>query len=275
VKIRIWGSRGSLASAGPDTNRYGGNTSCLEVQAEDGTVVVLDAGSGIRRLAERMSTARQVDVLLTHLHMDHIQGLGFFSPLFREDVAVRVWGPAAQTDLPSRLARYLSPPLFPVRLRDLRSVEFRSAPDRPIRVGGLSIVADWVVHPGATVGYRIGEGDRAMAYIPDHEPALGAPHFPIAPRWTSGAALAWDVDVLVHDAQYTAEEYRTRVGWGHSTLGQALGLARLVGARTLVPFHHDPAHTDEDLDAIFAESGTSRDLEIVPGREGLELVLAR
>jgi phosphoribosyl 1,2-cyclic phosphodiesterase len=272
MKIRIWGSRGSLASAGPDTIRYGGNTACVEVQGEDGTLVVLDAGSGIRRLAERISTVSHVDVFLTHLHMDHIQGLGFFSPLFREDIDVRLWGPASASDLPSRLARYLSPPLFPVRMRDLRSVEFKTAPDRPIHVGGLSIVADPVVHPGPTVGYRIAEGERTMAYIPDHEPALGAPRFPIAARWTSGAALAWNVDVLVHDAQYTAEEYSTRVGWGHSTLDHAVGLAKLVGARTLVPFHHDPGHADDGLDAIFDERGPG-DVEVLPGREGMELTL--
>lgn len=273
MRIRIWGSRGSLASAGPDTNRYGGNTSCVEVRSEDGSLIVLDAGSGIRRLSDRLSTGHRVDVFLTHLHMDHIQGLGFFSPLFHDDVAVRVWGPAAQTDLPSRLARYLSPPLFPVRLRDLRSVEFRSVPDRPIQVGSLSIVADSVIHPGATVGYRVSEGDRAMAYIPDHEPALGAQRFPIASRWTSGAGLARDVDVLVHDAQYTADEYRRSVGWGHSTLDHAIALARLVGARTLVPFHHDPGHADGDLDAIFETSGTVPNLEVLPGREGLEIAL--
>ena len=273
MRITIWGSRGSLGSAGPDTIRYGGNTACVEVEGEDGTLVILDAGSGIRRLAERMRTARRVDVFLTHLHMDHIQGLGFFDPLFRDDVHVRLWGPAASADLASRLARYLSPPLFPVRVRDLRAVDFKTMPDRPVRVGGLSIVADPVVHPGATVGYRVAEGHRTMAYIPDHEPALGVPDFPISPRWTSGAALAFDVDILVHDAQYTADEYRTRIGWGHSTLAQAISLARLAGARTLVPFHHDPGHDDDDLDAMFEEPPSYEDVTVLPGREGMELAL--
>jgi phosphoribosyl 1,2-cyclic phosphodiesterase len=273
MKIRIWGSRGSLASAGPYTIRYGGNTACVEVVGDDGSVVILDAGSGIRRLAERLNSISRVDVFLTHLHMDHIQGLGFFGPLFRDDIDVRIWGPAASEGLPSRLARYLSPPLFPVRVRDLRSVSFRIAPGRPIRVGDLSVVAQPVVHPGPTVGYRITEGDRAMAYIPDHEPALGARRFPIAARWTSGAALASGVDVLVHDAQYTPEEQRTRVGWGHCTLGQSISLARLVGVRTLVPFHHDPAHDDARLDAVFNEGPAYDDLEVVPGREGTEIVL--
>jgi phosphoribosyl 1,2-cyclic phosphodiesterase len=273
MKVTIWGSRGSLASAGPDTVRYGGNTACVEVRGDDGTLVILDAGSGIRRLAEQMRGVRRVDVFLTHLHMDHIQGLGFFDPLFREDVDVRLWGPAASADLPSRLARYLSPPLFPVRVRDLRSVVFKTVPDRPVRVGGLSIVADPVVHPGVTIGYRIAEGERTMAYIPDHEPTLGVAQFPISARWTSGAALAFDVDLLVHDAQYTAREYSTRVGWGHSTLEHAISLARLAGARTLVPFHHDPAHSDDDLDAMFDERAGPKDVKVLPGREGMELTL--
>jgi phosphoribosyl 1,2-cyclic phosphodiesterase len=273
MRIRIWGSRGSLASAGPDTIRYGGDTACVEVLGEDGSLVILDAGSGIRRLAERLPAVRRADVFLTHLHMDHIQGLGFFAPLFRDDVDVRVWGPAASADLPSRLTRYLSPPLFPVRVRDLRSVVFKVAPERPVRVGGLSIVAQAVVHPGPTIGYRVAEGNRAMAYIPDHEPALGVERFPLSARWTSGASLAWGVDVLVHDAQYTPEEYQTRVGWGHSTLDHAVNFARLVGVRTLVPFHHDPGHDDDRLDAIFNESRAWDDIELLPGREGTEIVL--
>jgi phosphoribosyl 1,2-cyclic phosphodiesterase len=273
MRITIWGSRGSLASAGPDTIRYGGNTACVEVLGDDGTLLVLDAGSGIRRLAESMPAVSRVDVFLTHLHMDHIQGLGFFGPLFQQDVDVRLWGPAASGDLPSRLARYLSPPLFPVRVRDLRSVRFEASPDRPTRIGELAIVATPVIHPGATVGYRITEGDRTFAYIPDHEPALGTPGFPIAARWTSGAALAWGVDVLVHDAQYTCHEYATRIGWGHSTLDQAVSLAKLVGARTLVPFHHDPGHSDEALDAMFDRHGPSEEFQVLPGREGMELVL--
>jgi phosphoribosyl 1,2-cyclic phosphodiesterase len=272
VKLTLWGTRGSLASPGPETVRYGGNTACVEVRGDDGTLIVLDAGSGIRRLSDRVGPSRRVDLFLTHLHMDHIQGLGFFGPLFPPELAVHIWGPPARSDLAARLGRYLSPPLFPVRVRDLRSVTFHDAPDQSVQVGGFSVVAAPVIHPGATVGYRISEGPRSIAYIPDHEPALGARIFPMSRRWTSGAELGRGVDVLVHDAQYTPGEYGARVGWGHSTLGDALALARLVGAGTLVPFHHDPAHADDQLDTIFDEAD-AQGLEVVPGTEGLELVV--
>jgi len=272
MRLTLWGTRGSLASAGPDTVRYGGNTACVEVRGDNGTLIVLDAGSGIRRLADPVGSSRRVDIFLTHLHMDHIQGLGFFGPLFQPDVEVHIWGPPARSDLAARLGRYLSPPLFPVRVRDLRSVVFHDAPDRSVQIGGLAIVAAPVIHPGATVGYRVSEGRRSLAYIPDHEPALGVRHFPMSARWTSGADLGRGVEILVHDAQYTPDEYRHRVGWGHSTLGDAVALAQLVGARWLVPFHHDPAHDDAGLDTIFNDVET-QGLGLIPGREGLELVV--
>jgi phosphoribosyl 1,2-cyclic phosphodiesterase len=272
MRLTLWGTRGSLASPGPETVRYGGNTACVEVRGDDGTLIILDAGSGIRRLADRVGSAQRIDILLTHLHMDHIQGLGFFAPLFQTDVEVHVWGPTGRLDLAARLGRYLSPPLFPVRVRDLRSVVFHDAPDQPVHLGGLSIVAAPVIHPGATVGYRISEGRRSLAYIPDHEPALGVSRFPMAARWTSGAGLARGAEILVHDAQYTPDEYRVRVGWGHSTLGHAVALARMVRARMLVPFHHDPSHGDDALDKTFGDIETAEP-RLVPGVEGLELVV--
>ncbi len=278
MRATLWGTRGSLASAGPETARYGGNTACVEVRGEDGCVVILDAGSGIRRLGDhlvRLETLRRVDIFLTHLHMDHIQGLGFFAPFFRPDVDTHIWGPPSATgSLRSRLGRYLSPPLFPVRVRDLRRTTFHEAPVRAHRVGTLTIVSDLVIHPGPTVGYRIEEAGRILTYLPDHEPALGVRRFPSSRRWTSGAKLAAGADVLIHDTQYTEDELRTRVGYGHSTVAQAVAFAELVGARTLVPFHHDPAHDDVELDAQFAGSmlpGAS--VLVDPGREGMRLTV--
>src|SRR5882724_473073 len=120
MHVMLWGTRGSVAAPGPETARYGGNTSCVEVRGSDGTVLVLDAGTGIRRLGPSLVSLKRLDLLLTHLHMDHIQGLGFFSPLYDSGVEVHIWGPASTTaDLRTRLMRYLSPPLFPVHLRDL------------------------------------------------------------------------------------------------------------------------------------------------------------
>ena len=141
MRVCLWGTRGSIASAGPDTIAYGGNTACAELEGRDGTILILDAGTGIRRVGDTYKTPRRIDILLTHLHMDHIQGLGFFAPFFRDDFEVHVWGPPSTTQgLRERLTRYLSPPLFPVRLRDVAAnLELHDVPLQPFmhwRAGG-------------------------------------------------------------------------------------------------------------------------------------------
>ena len=279
MKVTFWGTRGSIAAAGPRTQGYGGNTACVQVQGDDGTCLVLDAGTGIRALGLEIGPdVRRVDILLSHLHMDHIQGLGFFSPLFRSGIETHLWGPPSATlDLRSRLSRYLSPPLFPVRLRDLASrVQLHNAPDEPTTIGGLEVVADSVIHPGPTVGYRISEGDVALAYIPDHEPALGHPGFPGDPRWTSGFDLAVGADLLVHDAQYFPAERAGRVGWGHCSTVEAAAFATLASARRLAVFHHDPAHDDATLDRLVAEvTAAAPGIEVTGAREGQSISLGR
>jgi phosphoribosyl 1,2-cyclic phosphodiesterase len=256
VRVRLWGTRGSVAASGADTARYGGNTSCVEVRGPDGTLLVLDAGTGIRRLGRALGRGvRRVDVLLTHLHMDHIQGLGFFAPLYDPDVETHLWGPASTTlDLRGRLARYLSPPLFPVHLREMRRLVLHDLSAGEFAVGEFRIVADRVCHPGITVGYRIEAGGATLAYLSDHEPALGVSRFPMREDWTSGYALARDADLLLHDAQYSLAEYADHVGWGHSALDHALAFARLTRAKRLVTFHHDPAHDDDVVDRLTAEA---------------------
>lgn len=278
MRVTLWGTRGSLATPGPETVRYGGNTSCVEVRGEDGTLVVLDAGTGIRRLGETLGPeVTRIDLLLTHLHMDHIQGLGFFEPLIRPGQEVHIWGPPSTTlDLRSRLARYLSPPLFPVRLRDLPCrLSLHDVPLGRFAIGGLQITAALVVHPGPTVGYRIAEHAASLAYLPDHEPALGVPHFPGEPDWTSGFELAVGADLLIHDAQYTGTEYLTHVGWGHSSLSQTIAFATKAGVKRLVPFHHDPGHSDELLDLLLDEARQASTLsfELMSGTEGASFQL--
>ena len=216
MKVTPYGVRGSLAAPGPATARYGGNTSCVRVTGPDGTVLVLDAGTGIRALAlELPTTLSRVDVLLTHLHMDHIIGLGFFGPLYNSSMEVHIWGPASATlSLEARLRRYLAPPLFPVLLRDLPCrFELHHTGRSRFSIGPFQIRAARVCHPGPTVGYRIETETSSLAYLPDHEPALGTRRFPVDPEWTSGFELAHDVDLLLHDAQYTREEYPARAGW--------------------------------------------------------------
>lgn len=280
MKVTLWGTRGSLAAPGPETIRYGGNTSCVEVRGDDGTLMVLDAGTGIRCLGATLGPeVPRIDLLLTHLHMDHIQGLGFFEPLNRPGQEVHIWGPPSTTlNLRSRLARYLSPPLFPVRLRDLPChLILHDVPLGCFDIGGLRVAVAPVLHPGPTVGYRITENGASLAYLPDHEPALGVDQFPEDPDWTSGFELAAGVDLLIHDAQYTPAEYLTHVGWGHSTLPQAIAFATKTSVRRLVPFHHDPSHADQLLDQLFNEgrNGSTLSFELIPAREGAVFELGK
>jgi phosphoribosyl 1,2-cyclic phosphodiesterase len=272
MKITLWGTRGSLASPGPDTARYGGNTSCVEVMGNDGTVLILDAGTGLRGLGLSLPKSLcRVDLLLTHLHMDHIQGLGFFGALRNPEIEVHIWGPASTTlDLRSRLTRYLSPPLFPVHLRDLPNTILHEVPCDDFEIEEFHISTALVCHPDPTVGYRIESPDGILTYLPDHEPALGAEKFPISPDWTSGYKLAQGSDILIHDAQFTEDEYKTRVGWGHSSLSQAFKFAALAGVKSFVPFHHDPSHTDDALDDLINNSiGVAQpDFAVMPGVEG-------
>jgi phosphoribosyl 1,2-cyclic phosphodiesterase len=270
VRIEVWGVRGSLPTAGPATTRYGGNTSCLAVRTVKGSLVVLDAGTGIAALGRSLGHEERVDILLTHLHLDHIQGLGFFGPLFDPETEVHLWGPASPTsDLRTRLTRYLSPPLFPVGLRDLPCrLHLHDSTLGTFELPGLTARAALVCHPGPTVGYRLASEEGSLAYLPDHEPALGARRFPEAPAWTSGWGLAHNVDLLVHDAQYTDEEYAVRVGWGHSTMAHAVAFAELAGAKRLLAFHHDPSHDDDDVDRLTgAVEGAFEGMVVELGRE--------
>jgi phosphoribosyl 1,2-cyclic phosphodiesterase len=279
MKVRIWGARGSLATPGPETTRYGGNTSCVEVRGRDGSLLVLDAGTGIRRLGAVVGPeVRRIDLLLTHLHLDHIEGLGFFAPLFRRDLEMHVWGPASTTlDLRARLSRFLSPPLFPVRLRDLPcQLELHDvASIERFRAGAFEVQSALVCHPGPTVGFRITEGDATLSYLSDHEPAFGGIDFPNDLEWTSGYELAAGADLLIHDAQYDDAEYAARVGWGHSSLRDALAFARATGVRRIIPFHYDPAHTDAELDGRFAaaEHDAPLPFELLPAVEGASFEL--
>ena len=278
MRLTLWGTRGSVAAAGPENVRYGGNTSCVEARAADGSVLVLDAGTGVRRLGAALrGEARRIDVLLTHLHMDHIQGLGFFAPFFEQDREVHIWGPPSTTQaLRERLTRYLSPPLFPVRLRELPCrLVLHDVPLEWFEIGPFRVNAALVCHPGPTVGYRITADGATIAYLPDHEPALGLGSMAASPDWISGFGLAADADVLVHDAQYSATEYVEHVGWGHSALTHTLAFATAADVRRLVTFHHDPEHDDDTLTRLLEEAraGAAFPFDIVPGTEGLSVDL--
>jgi phosphoribosyl 1,2-cyclic phosphodiesterase len=253
MAVRVGGARGSLPTPGADMVRYGGNTSCVQVTLSDGTHVILDAGTGIRNLpADLGDDGRHIHVLLSHLHLDHIQGLLFFEPLFHAESTVTIWGPSAPgRSLESRIGRYLSAPLTPLDVRELPcQLDFRNCPVAEWNIGPARIRAETVTHRGPTLGFRIEDADTSLYYLPDHEPALVGDLADLESEWISGYSLAYDVDLLLHDCQYTDGEYPAHMGWGHSALSHTLQFAHRCAARQTLLFHHDPSHTDDDLDEM-------------------------
>ncbi|HAZ25014.1 MAG TPA: MBL fold metallo-hydrolase, partial [Algoriphagus sp.] len=231
------------------------------------------AGSGIQRLGRFLSPEiKEIHILLTHLHIDHTMGLGFFLPLYNPTVEVHLWGPSSSTDpLLQRLRRYFSAPLFPVRLGDL--------PNHPIihelsmtdfELGRFKIKSEYVCHPGPTLAYRIQYENSIFAYIPDHELRIGSADFPNNPEWTSGFEIANNADLLFHDGSYTIKEYPQKIGWGHSAVKDVILFAQMCKVKRLAVFHHEPTNTDQQLDEILLNNLKDQtfDFQIEMCREG-------
>jgi phosphoribosyl 1,2-cyclic phosphodiesterase len=251
--VKVWGARGSIPAPGPETMRYGGNTSCIQLTLADGSILVLDGGTGIRSLGLALpASERPLNILLTHLHLDHIQGLMFFAPMFRPQSKIVIWGPTApEASLEDRIARYISAPLSPLEVRELPChPSFREAETTEWRIGSASIRAASVTHRGPTLGYRVDADGSSVCYIPDHEPGLGASLAELDEEWISGFGLARDASLLIHDCQYTDDEYPEHLGWGHAPLSDALVFGRRARAERLLLFHHDPLHSDDFLDRL-------------------------
>ncbi len=253
MKLHIRGVRGSIPTTGPDTAHYGGNTTCSAVTEND-WLLVLDGGSGMQKFnLLNYTNNKRVDILLTHLHLDHIQGLGFFNPFFDPSLDIHIWGPRSTNTLHARLSRYLSPPLFPVLLRDLPcQLTLHDIDNSSFEIGPFKIESRYVIHPGPTIGYRISGLHSTFTFIPDHEPALGSFELHNEKQWISGFDLALNTDLLLHDAQYSIQEYSLRRGWGHSTMNDALKFASMTNAKHLLLAHHDPSHSDAQLNELFA-----------------------
>lgn len=272
MKIRFWGVRGSIASPGHDTAVVGGNTSCVELTCGD-TRIVLDSGTGLRALGNHLLSSGAtreplaMTLLLSHYHWDHIQGLPFFVPIYMRDTSLTiVGGQNGVTSVRETLERQMSAPVFPVRLDEVGA----RIGTREVKLGDVFDVGEATVrvgrgnHPGGVVAYRVEHEGKSVVYATDTEhyacvdPAL--------------RALCEGADVLIYDAQYTPEEYRTKVGWGHSTYVAGADLARAAGVGTYVLFHHDPMRSDSGVAEI-----ESRARELFPSsvaaREGAQIDL--
>ncbi len=249
MRVRLNGTRGTYPTASKSTQKFGGNTPCIEVIDGDERIIV-DAGTGILEIDfETHYTSNPINILLTHLHMDHIQGLAFCKPLFNSDKEVHIWAPGGSHEsLKSRLNRFLSPPFFPIALRDIPAkLVIKELPKKPFTIGDFTISSEYISHPGPTVGYRIECRSKTICYIPDHEPIIGKTSLFPEDEWVSGFQLAHGADLLIHDAQFEKEEYMDKVGWGHCSLDMAAEFCSRTGAKRLLMFHHDPLHSDDQI----------------------------
>jgi phosphoribosyl 1,2-cyclic phosphodiesterase len=277
MTVRFWGVRGGIPAPGPETCRYGGNTACVEIRAGE-ELLILDAGSGIRKLGVALGKNGPVTgtLLISHAHWDHIHGLPFFAPAMRPGNRFQVYG-CAERPIKSIFAGQMETPYFPVSLDDLPdTLEFHELDDQPITVGPITIHLCRLHHPGVTLGFRVEAFGRTLVYATDHEPLsvddTGTTLDPALLRFADGA------DLLICDGQYLPEEYRRYIGWGHSSVTDAVRLALQARARRLALFHHDPERTDAALEELLAvacaevarRGGT---LECLLAAEGLELTV--
>ena len=256
--VTFWGTRGSIPTPGVHTARYGGNTSCVAVSGNRDQLVILDAGSGIRLLGRelmRASTgAMNLDILLSHTHWDHIQGLPFFQPLNTKGNTVRIFGAAqAGTPLEEILDRQMDPVVFPVPLKALTAdLTITEVVSGTFEIDGFLVEAYRLRHPGNTLGYKLVpvRGGRTMAYITDNELGAGG-SYDVGPDWRAGLVrFLGGGDTLIHDGMYSEAMIESRAGWGHSTPEQAVDLAHEARCRRLVLFHHEPEHDDSAVDAM-------------------------
>jgi phosphoribosyl 1,2-cyclic phosphodiesterase len=260
-EVTFWGTRGSIPTPGPGTARYGGNTACIGVAA-DRRLVILDAGSGLRPLGHELMKQRQgvlsTDILLSHTHWDHIQGLPFFKPLSSRDTSVCIYG-AAQEGVPLKeiLGRQMDPMVFPVPLNALAaSLMVVEIEQGKFEIDGFTVCAFRLRHPGTTLGYRLvpSTGGRQIAYVTDNELGPGG-NYEVPSDWRERLVeFVAGVDILIHDAMYLDQIIQARAGWGHSTPRQAVDLAVEGRCRRLILFHHEPEHDDAALDALVSDT---------------------
>lgn len=267
VDVTFYGVRGSCPSPSEANRRYGGNTACVVVTVPGEPPVILDLGTGLRAFGQTQPDdgTFRASAFVTHLHWDHVQGLPFFAPIDRPGAELDVYGPEqADISLGGAFGELMRPPYFPVRIEELRGkVRFHAQADEDIAVGNAKVMIRRIPHVGPTLGFQVAWGGATVAYISDHQAPVALDSVA-----DSVLELAEGADVLIHDAQYTPEEFRQKAHWGHCTVDYAVAVARQAGVRSLVLFHHDPAHGDDVLDELLA--GARR----TAGRAGPEVLAA-
>ena len=257
--LRFWGTRGSIPVSGPQCIRHGGNTCCVQLLYGD-EPIIFDAGSGIRNLGRELAAGEpgRIHLFITHTHWDHIQGFPFFAPAFTPGFEIVVYGARGfNKDLESLLRGQLDPDYFPIQMENMDAeLRFVYLDDQPIRIGDVEITWEYTQHPGATVGYKIETPEKKVAFVPDNEIFQGYMGPPDAiPQdhqllniYQPIIQFLTNVDVLIHEAQYTPEEYRQTVRYGHSSASNACFLAKITDSKRWIVIHHDPDHSDEILD---------------------------
>lgn len=279
LRVTFHGVRGSTPCEGPQYARYGGHSSCVAMEVDGEPPILFDLGTGLRPYGVGVGqNAWQGSVLLSHMHWDHVQGLPFFLPLHHGASVLDVYGPRqAEGSLAEVFAGLMRPPYFPVRPTDLGGeIRFRDTADDDFTIGSARVSARWIRHVGPTLGFRVEWNGVSVAYLPDHGPGC-CPEDADDYVPAEVLELCDGVDLLVHDAQHTTDEYGVKRSWGHCTVDYAVHVAREAGARCLALFHHDPAHGDDDIDRILlATSDHSARVggpDVIAAAEGMVLDL--
>ena len=275
--VSFHGVRGSTPCCYPELQRYGGNTSCVTVESPGRDPIVFDLGTGLRQWGVALTGSRcsTLHALVSHLHWDHVQGLPFFAPLHAPGTCLNIYGPGEEDEtMGEAFGRFMKPPFFPIEPHQLEGeVVFHDVAETEFEIEDARITVRDVPHTGTTNGYRVERGGLSIAYVPDHQQPVDGPD-KVA---ESVLELCRGVDVLIHDAQFTPEEFELRADWGHCTIDYAIEVARQAGARSLVMFHHDPSHDDDALDRLAAEAaerGAAAGLEtVIAAAEGMKLAI--